>query len=70
MTWSVIHFLKDNSVEVVPHFWFNSLTGLCAWPKQNLSYSVENKVLPDTKNFTYFKARVFKGCEKIGKLYT
>lgn len=69
MSWTVVHIFKDNSVEVVPHFWFDSLTNLCAWPNENLSYCVENKITPDKKKFKYFKARVFKGCEKIGELY-
>jgi len=59
---------KKNSVEVVPHFWYDSSTSLCAWLAENLSYCVENKVTPDNKKFKYFKARVFKGCEKIGEL--
>ncbi|KAL5240915.1 hypothetical protein ACI65C_008325 [Semiaphis heraclei] len=68
MSWTVVHFIKDNSVEVVPHFWYDSSTSLCAWPTENLSYCVENKVTPDNKKFKYFKARVFKGCEKIESL--
>lgn len=69
MSWSVVNFFKDNSVEVVPHFWFDSSTGLCAWPNENLNHCVENKITPDKKKFTYFKVRVFKGCEKIGELF-
>jgi len=54
MLWTVVHFFKDNSVEVVPHFWFDSLTNLCAWPNENLSYCVENKITLDKKKIQVF----------------
>lgn len=68
--WSVVHFKEDNTVEVVPDFWFNYQTGKCAWPIQNPSRFIEKRHIPSKKYFKYLKARVFNGCEKISNYYT
>ncbi|KAF0723498.1 Uncharacterized protein FWK35_00024286 [Aphis craccivora] len=32
MTWSIVHFVVDDTVEVVPSQWIKR-NGYCAWPK-------------------------------------
>lgn len=67
--WSVLHFKEDNTVEVVPDFWFNYESGKCAWPTHNPSRFIEKSHIPSKKYFKYLKARVFNGCEKISNYY-
>lgn len=64
MTWSVIHFFKDNAVEVVPSKWFRD--NKCAWPKTNVTQYIKNEYTPNTKEFDWFKARALS--TNIGKL--
>jgi hypothetical protein len=67
MAWSVVHFFNDNTVEVVPDFWFNKYNNKCAWPMDNSAKNIERREKPTSKNFLFLKARMFPGCEKIGK---
>lgn len=30
--WSIVHFVKDNTIEVVPDFWIKKKDKSCAWP--------------------------------------
>ncbi|XP_050522109.1 uncharacterized protein LOC126894848 [Daktulosphaira vitifoliae] len=55
MTWCVVNFMDDNSVEVVPDFWFNHKTGMCAWPTNHLNNSRfnEKRRIPNRKKFKY-----------------
>lgn len=68
--WAVVHFFKDNSVEVVPNNWFNSKCGVCAWPKANNNLAkkfVRKRVVPNDRDFMFLPARCFNGCNNIGK---
>lgn len=58
--WTVAHFIKDNSVEVVPQTWIlNKPNGdkECLWPpftnKMKLLDCVENRYSPDCTWKTY-----------------
>lgn len=69
MTYSVVHFFEDESVEAVPHIWVRK--DHCAWPintcKTLTSKYIACKHQPNDKEFAYFKARVLcKGlCKNI-----
>ena len=70
MTWSIIHFKEDDTVEVVPSKWYKK-NGYCAWPKtlkpNAIRKAVQNKVRPNKLNFNLFEARCLAG--EIGKNY-
>lgn len=68
MAWSVVHFFNDNTVEVVPDFWFNKFKNTCAWPMDHSAKNIERREKPSSKKFFFLKARLFPGCEKIGKI--
>lgn len=65
MTYSVVHFFDDDSVEAVPKIWVKG--DYCAWPKNKMLITkyIINKHLPDNTEFTYFKARVL--CKSLSK---
>lgn len=64
--WSIICFNDENSVEIVPTFWYNNNNGLCAWPKKNVKQFVTRRMNPNEIDFNYFKARTIS--KDIGKL--
>lgn len=68
MTWSIVNFIADNTVEIVPSQWIKQ-NGYCAWPKtlkiNDVRKSVKNKVRPNKFDFQLFKARCLAG--DIGK---
>lgn len=68
-TYSVVHFINENSVEAVPKIWINDEKSQCAWPKSCTKPSrlIEKRVLPNDKEFIYFKVRVLS--QGIGKYY-
>lgn len=33
-TYSVVHFIDDNSLEAIPGNWFNSVEQVCTWPQR------------------------------------
>jgi len=66
MSYSVVHFFADESVEAVPSFWVKGNT--CAWPK-NAIYAkkyIETKRMPNETDFKFLKAREL--CRGISKL--
>lgn len=66
MTYSVVHFFDDESVEAVPSFWVRGKT--CAWPKKNIYVMkyIEIKRMPNDTDFKYLKAReLCKGLSKF-----
>lgn len=64
MTWSIVHFVVDDTVEVVPSQWIKR-NGYCAWPKNlkmnDVKKLVKNKVRPNKFDFNLFKARCLAG---------
>lgn len=68
MTWSIVHFKLDNSVEVVPKEWIKK-NGHCAWPKKlkinDIKKAIYNKVKINKFDFNYFEARCL--ANNIGK---
>lgn len=49
--WTVVHFTKEDTVEVVPDFWANAL--FCYWPPVTYNYtkikkSIISKVEPES----------------------
>ncbi|KAL5238410.1 hypothetical protein ACI65C_005820 [Semiaphis heraclei] len=56
-TYSVVHFLGENTVEAVPKIWVKQ--NRCAWPKSCTKPSrlIEKRIIPNDKEFTYFKIR-------------
>jgi len=65
--YSVVHFIKDNSVEAVPSIWVKDKYN-CAWPNNKLLTSkyITNRRIPNEVEFKYFKIRVL--CKNIRKL--
>lgn len=62
ITYSIIHFYEDESVEAIPSFWFKD--GLCAWPKNRalIMKFIVSKRIPNDKEFKYLRSReLFKG---------
>jgi len=57
MSYSVVHFFDDESVEAVPSVWFNDKH--CAWPKKPIFIKkfIEIKRVPNNTDFMYLKAR-------------
>lgn len=69
MTWSIVHFNSDNTVEVVPDKWTKTKNGYCAWPKslneKDLKKAILLKIRPNNEDFTFYKARCL--ASNIGK---
>jgi len=65
MTYSVVHFFADDSVEAVPSFWVKGK--LCAWPKNKIYAKkyIETKRTPNDTDFIFLKAREL--CRNISK---
>lgn len=64
--YSVVHFIKDNSVEAVPSIWVKGNLG--AWPnnKSLTSKYITTRRLPNEIEFKYYKIRLL--CKSISKL--
>lgn len=60
MTWCIVEF-NPHKFKVVPSFWFDSKTNLCAWPKKSCKFFITAKIPPYKTAFFYLAAR------KIGK---
>jgi len=67
-TYSVVHFIGDDSVEPVPSTWFTK-NRTCAWPKNRalIKKFRQLKTIPNEIEFDYHEARVLK--TNISKLY-
>lgn len=67
MVWCVVHFVLENTVEVVPVLWYEKKN--CAWPKSSkikeIKKAIFNQVRPNKHNFSFFEARCL--CSNIGK---
>jgi len=66
--WTIVHFVQDNSVEVVPTYWVNGDN--CAWLKNNEGASKlrVSLVKPNDFEFDYYRVRVFS--KNISMLFT
>lgn len=66
MVYSVVEFLNEKSIAVVPSCWFNIITNKCAWPKKSVHSATSvrrflDKLEPyNKKDFDLFDARIFK----------
>lgn len=54
--WSVVCFTEDNTIAVVPKFWY--CDGYCAWPNRSIQKFIERRVNPNELEFTHFKSKV------------
>lgn len=54
--WTIVCFIDENCVEVVPTFWFKN--GLCAWPQKNVKKHITRRINPNEEDFNYYKARI------------
>jgi len=68
--WTVVLFESDNTVNVVPNFWYSN--GTCQWPKRNFKKDTKNmikrRINHDEATFNSYKARPL--LENIGKYYS
>lgn len=55
--WTVVCFDVDNTVDVVPDFWYKKER--CAWPKQKSNYKkfIEKRIKPNKAEFDFYRAR-------------
>lgn len=65
MVYSIVEFLNEKSIAVVPSGWFNVTTNQCAWPKSKHSYTNVQRFLEklesyNTNDFDLYDARLFK----------
>jgi len=60
-TYSVVHFIGDDSVEPVPSSWFTK-NKTCAWPKNKALIKKYRylKTIPNEIEFVYHEARILK----------
>jgi len=65
MSYSVVHFFVDDSVEAVPSFWVEGKT--CACPKNKIYAKkyIETKRTPNDTDFIFLKAREL--CRNLSK---
>lgn len=65
--WTIVCFESDNSVDVVPDFWYND--GSCSWPKKNLNVKkfINRRISPNEIEFDNYSARALS--KNIGKYY-
>lgn len=61
--WSIVVFIKDNTVEAVPTSWFKN--GYCAWPKKDQKIKINRRIQPNNFDFEFYSARILK--KGIGK---
>lgn len=64
--WAIVHFVDDNSVEIVPSYWISDEK--CAWPKNSHAAHKlrNNRVKPNSYEFNYYRVRVLS--KNISKL--
>lgn len=62
MVYSVVEFLNEKSVAVVPPCWFNVKKSQCAWPKKSkhIRKFLEKSEPYNTYDFDLFEARLIK----------
>lgn len=58
--WTVVHFVKENSVEAVPSHWVKKTT--CAWPKKDIKKHIHRRIIVNKSDFNYFPSRILKKC--------
>lgn len=63
--WSIVYFIDEHTVDVVPDFWYKK--GFCAWPKKKLNDKkfIEKRIKPNKEDFSFYKARPL--LQNIGK---
>lgn len=63
--WTVVHFIKDDTVESVPNIWYKKKENKCAWPilKHSVKKMIEKRAYPNEIDFQWLPARV------LGHLY-
>lgn len=60
MTYHIVLFKKENTVETVPSHWISSDGLTCAWPNRNLNPTkqIEKKTYPNTQDFNWYTIRI------------
>lgn len=63
--WLVVHFLNEDSIETIPHTWFQKQHFTCAWPlaKNSAKKRIEKRTMPNKLEFEWLTART------LGKSY-
>lgn len=58
--WTVVHFIKDDTVESVPNIQYNKKEKRCAWPlsKHSVKKMIEKRAYPNQIDFQWLLARV------------
>ena len=56
--YSVVCFIKENTVDAVPSHWMKN--NLCAWPKKHIRKCIEHKLQPNNEDYDYFPTRIMK----------
>lgn len=56
--WSVVHFVDDNTVQVVPAHWAQK--NKCAWPKKDPIKLIKKRALYNQQDFNFLRSRILK----------
>jgi len=67
MTYHVVIFIQEDTVEVVPSHWLSKDGTTCAWPHRHLDpkKQIEKKTNPNTSDFNWYDVRIL--AKDIGK---
>ncbi|CAI6372351.1 unnamed protein product [Macrosiphum euphorbiae] len=60
MTYHIVIFVQEDTVEVVPSHWLSKDGTTCAWPRRNLDpkKQIEKKTNPNTSDFNWYDVRI------------
>lgn len=58
--WTIVHFPKDNAIEIVPDTWIRKKDKCCAWPikKKLASRLIEKRSYPNDINYKWYPSRI------------
>lgn len=56
--WTVVNFLSDNTVEVVPNHWVKK--NECAWPNKDVKKHIHQRTISNSFDFSFIPSRILK----------
>lgn len=58
--WTIVHFVKENAIEIVPESWIKKKDRTCAWPI-NTKYTrrlIEKRCYPNDLEYKWHSSRI------------
>lgn len=57
---TIVHFIKDNAIEIVPDSWIRKKDKSCAWPinKKSVRRLIEKRCFPNNLEYKWFPSRI------------